>query len=292
MPKTEWPYKPFVKRVWWKRQLLKQFESLYPNFNPKKNTYFEPFLWWWAVFFELRNKYWTGFHAYLCDINTELINTYEVIRDNTEELIKKLKKYEYSKDFFLKIRARDQEKNFQTKRSPVDRASRFIYLNRTCFNWMYRVNWSWFFNVPFWKYTNPTICDEETLYLAREALQNTTIRNWYYFDVEDLVKEWDFAYFDPPYDVLNATSNFTDYVEWGFGWEDQIRLKECFDKVTEKWCNAMLSNHNTERIKNLYKDKRHKYTQKVVSANRSINSDGSKRWAVEEIVVLNYKIKS
>lgn len=286
MQKTEWPFKPFVKRVWGKRQLLKQFETLYPSFNPEKNSYFEPFVWGWAVFFELRNKFWTWFHAYLFDINTELINTYEVIKTDTENLIKQLKQYEYSKDFFGKIRDWDLEEDFQNKRSPIERAARFIYLNRTCFNWMYRVNWKWHFNVPFWKYSNPTICDEETLNLASEALQNTTIRNCFYFDVEDFVKEWDFVYFDPPYDVLSQTSSFTDYVEWGFWWEDQIRLKECFDKVTEKWWNAMLSNHNTERIKMLYED----YYKDVVSAKRAINSDASKRWAVEEIVVRNYLI--
>ena len=282
--KSEQQFKPFIKRVWGKRQLLSQFESLYPSFNPKKNLYFEPFLWWWAVFFDLRNRYWTWFHAYLCDINTELINTYEVIRDNTDELIKQLKEYRYDKDFFLEIRAWDREENFQEKRSPIERASRFIYLNKTCYNWMYRVNKSWYFNVPFWDIASPNICNEETLYAAKDALQNTTIKNWYFFDIEDLVKKWDFAYFDPPYDVLSTTSSFTDYIEWGFWWEDQIRLKECFDKVTEKWCNAMLSNHNTKRIQMLYED----YNQKVVSAKRFINSDATKRWAVEEIVVLNY----
>lgn len=286
MAKFEWQYKPFIKRVWGKRQLLKQFESLYPDFNPQKNSYYEPFLWWWAVFFELRNIYWLDFKAYLCDINAELINTYNIVKNDTEKLICELKKYEYSKDFFMEIREWDRDENFLENRSPIERAARFIYLNRTCFNWMYRVNWKWYFNVPFGKYTNPKICDEEWLLNAQEALQNTTIVCGNFYDIENKVSKWDFVYFDPPYDVLSPTANFTDYVEWWFWREDQERLKQCFDTVIQKWWNAMLSNHNTERIRLLYKN----YNQIPVSAKRMINSDATKRWAVEEIVVLNHKI--
>lgn len=284
-------YKPFIKWVWGKRQLLQQFQNLYPfgsfsdHFEIKK--YYEPFLWWGAVFFDLRNKFWLDFKAYLYDINPELINTYKVVQTNPKNLIEELKWYKYDKDFFMEIRSWDQDPEFLVKRDEIQRAARFIYLNRTCFNGMYRVNSSWYFNVPFWKYSNPKICDEEWISDASEALQNTTIKCGNFYEIEQLVKEWDFVYFDPPYDVLTDTANFTDYNKWWFGREDQIRLKDCFSIVSKKWWYCMLSNHNTDRIRELYKD----YNQKIVSATRMINSNANKRWTIEEIVVFNYNLK-
>jgi len=285
-------YKPFIKRVWWKRQLLEQFQSLYPcgsfsdHFKIKK--YYEPFLWWGAVFFDLRNKFWLNFKAYLYDINSELINTYNVIKSNPKKLIKQLKSYKYDKEFFMEIRSWDQDPDFLKKRSSIERASRFIYLNRTCFNGMYRVNSAWFFNVPFWKYTNPKICDEEWILNSSEALQNTEIECKSFYEIEKIVEKWDFVYFDPPYDTLTTTANFTDYIKWWFWWDDQVRLKKTFDIVDKKGWYWMLSNHNTDRIRELYKD----YNQKIVSATRMINSNAKKRWAIEEIVVLNYELKN
>lgn len=141
-------YKPFIKRVWWKRQLLNQFKELYPRSFLDQNIetvhYYEPFLWWWAVFFNLRNLLWLNFKATLSDVNAELINAYKVVQNNPDELIKQLKAFKYDKDFFMEVRARDQKSDFYSMDS-VLRASRFIYLNRTCFNWMYRVNSKWFF---------------------------------------------------------------------------------------------------------------------------------------------------
>lgn len=275
-------YKPFVKRVWWKRQLLEQFQSLYPeNFN----NYFEPFVWWGAVFFDLKNTWRIKHEATLSDINDELINVYNTIKTDLDKLIEELKilQSKHSKEFFMEIRAWDQEPDYKS-RPDYERAARFIYLNRTCFNWMYRVNGKWFFNVPFWKYSNPKICDEEWLIKVQEALQNTTILTQSFKEVEKLAKKWDFIYFDPPYDTLSKTASFTDYIEWWFWWEMQEELAKTFYNLKKKWCYVMLSNHNTERIQNLYKDSR----QVVVAAKRMINSDASKRWAIEEIVVLSY----
>ena len=149
---------------------------------------------------------------------------------------------------------------------------------------MYRVNSKWYFNVPFWKYSNPKICDEEWLIKTKEALEDTTILNQSFTEVVNLAKKWDFVYFDPPYDTLSTTANFTDYIQWWFGRDMQEELANTFKKLSEMWCFVMLSNHNTPFIQELYKD----FRQEVVSAKRMINSDASKRWAIKEIVVLSY----
>ena len=276
-------YKPFVKRVWWKRQLLEQFKDLYPK---DFNEYYEPFVWGWAVFFDLRINFWSEFTAHLFDLNEELVVTYNVVKEDTDKLIQLLKNFKskHSKDFFMEIRERDKDENFKNKKSKIERAARFIYLNRTCFNWMYRVNSKGEFNVPFWKYSNPKICDEEWLYLAKEALQNTTIENADFSAIEKQAKKWDLVYFDPPYDVLTDTANFTDYNKWWFGRNEQVRLFNIFDELSKMGCFTMLSNHNTPFIRDLYDN----YRKEIVLAKRMINSDATKRWAIEEIVVLNY----
>ena len=274
-------FKPFIKRVWGKRQLLSQMEEFFPKFFQK---YYEPFAWWGAVFFHLRSLYGTTFSANLYDINNELINTYNTIKHDVQWLIDELKTYEYDKDFFLQVRERDREPDFKTKRSAIQRAARFIYMNRSCFNGLYRVNSKWQFNVPFGKYSNPQICDVDTLLSCHEALQNTIIRNDDFENVLEYAEKWDLIYLDPPYDTLSDTANFTSYNESGFGKDEQVRLFEAYQKLDKKWCFVMLSNHNTPFINELYKD----YNIKVVYANRAINSNGAKRGKVEETVILNY----
>ncbi len=273
-------YKPFIKRVWGKRQLLSQLENFYPK---KFNNYFEPFVWWGAVFFDLRNKFWIEFSANLFDINEDMIIAYNIIKNDALWLIQELKTYPYDKDYFLKIRSWDRESDY-SKRSNIERAARFIYLNRTGFNWLYRVNNSWFYNVPFGKYTNPKICDEDNILLIQESLQDTEIKNE---DFEKIIKhanKWDFVYFDPPYDTLSNTANFTSYNKWWFWKDEQIRLFETYKALDKKWCFLMLSNHNTPFINDLYKD----YRKEIVLARRSVNSDASKRGNIEETVILNY----
>lgn len=274
-------YKPFIKWVWGKRQLLSQLESLYPK---KFNNYFEPFVGWGAVFFDLRNKYWNSFKATLFDINQELVNVYNVIKNDPSKLIDKLRKYKYDKDQFLEIRSRDLDSNFTIKRSDVERASRFIYLNRTWFNGLYRVNKKGHYNVPFGTYNNPMICDKDNLLLAHEALKNTVIRTWDFETIIKHAKKGDFVYFDPPYDVLTGTANFTGYAKWWFGRDEQVRLFEAYKALDKKWCFVMLSNHNTPFINELYKE----YRKEVVLARRSVNSNSNKRGKVEETVILNY----
>lgn len=273
-------YKPFIKRVWGKRQLLSQLENLYPK---KFNKYFEPFVWGGAMFFDLRNKHWNEFSAYLMDINEDMIITYNTIKNNVDWLIKELKTYPYDKEFFMEIRALDRQPEFKNT-ADVKRAARFIYLNRTGFNWLHRVNSQGFYNVPMGSYNNPTICDVDNLFATQDSLQNTTIKNEDFTTILKHAKAWDFVYFDPPYDTLTDTANFTSYNKWKFGKEEQKRLAEVYKKLDKMWCYVMLSNHNTLFINDLFSE----YRKEIVHAKRAINSNASKRGKIEEVVILNY----
>lgn len=273
-------FKPFIKWVGWKRQLLSQFAHLYPeNFN----RYFEPFVWGGAVFFDLRNNYGLNKQSFLFDKNEELVITYNVIKNEVFELIEELKDYPYKKDFFLEIRSWDRKSDFKQK-SNIQRAARFIYLNRTGFNGLYRVNWQGYYNVPFWKYTNPQICDRETLLNAQLALQNVEINISDFSEVLNLAKKGDFIYFDPPYDPLSMTSSFTTYQKDWFTRDDQIRLFNAYKQLSDKGCFVMLSNHNTPFINELYKD----FRKEIVFAKRLVNANALKRGPIEETVILNY----
>lgn len=273
--------KPFVKWVGGKRQLLKQFRelNLYPPecFNPESNTYFEPFVGGGAVFFDLLPK-----HAELSDTNRELVITYNVIKDNVDGLIKSLKKHIYNKEYYLRVRAQDIN-----ELSDIEIASRFIFLNRTGFNGMYRVNKSGQFNVPFGRYKNPLICDENNLRKASEALQEITITYRDYKDVLKLAKIGDFIYFDPPYYPLNPTSSFTAYTAKGFFEKEQIELRNTFVKLHERGCFVMLSNSDTPFINELYSGLEGVSINKII-AGRAINSKGSKRGKINEVLVTNY----
>ena len=274
--------KPFVKWVGGKRQLLKQFRelNLYPPecFNPESNTYFEPFVGGGAVFFDLLPK-----HAELSDTNRELVITYNVIKDNVDGLIKSLKKHIYNKEYYLGVRAQDIN-----ELSDVEIASRFIFLNRTGFNGMYRVNKNGQFNVPFGRYKNPLICDENNLRKVSEALQGITITHRDYKDVLELAKIGDFIYFDPPYYPLNPTSSFTAYTAKGFFEKEQIELRDTFVKLHERGCFVMLSNSDTPFINELYSGLEGVSVNKII-AGRAINSKGSKRGKINEVLITNYQ---
>ena len=274
--------KPFVKWVGGKRQLLKQFRelNLYPPecFNPESNTYFEPFVGGGAVFFDLLPK-----RAELSDTNRELVMTYNVIKDNVDGLIKSLKKHIYNKEYYLGVRAQDIN-----ELSDIDVASRFIFLNRTGFNGMYRVNKGGQFNVPFGRYKNPLICDENNLRKVSEALQGITITHRDYKDVLELAKIGDFIYFDPPYYPLNPTSSFTAYTAKGFFEKEQIELRDTFVKLHERGCFVMLSNSDTPFINELYSELEGVSINKII-AGRAINSKGSKRGKINEVLITNYQ---
>lgn len=272
--------KPFVKWVGGKRQLLKQFYELglYPSgFNGTTGTYYEPFVGGGAVFFELTPR-----HAVISDANMELMYTYEVIRDNVNELIDSLKKHQNTKEYFMYMRGQDV-----SSLDKLDIASRFIYLNRTCFNGMYRVNRKGQFNVPYGKYKDPTICDESNLRAVSDILKNVKIINDDYRYVVRNSQPGDFIYFDPPYYPLNATSSFTSYTKDSFLDNEQIELRDTFSRLSNLGCYVMLSNSNTEFIKNIYSGlagvKIHE-----VSAARAINSKGNRRGRIKELVITNY----
>lgn len=276
--------KPFVKWVGGKRQLAKQFRdlNLYPPeaFNPQKATYFEPFVGGGAMFFDLMPK-----KAVLSDMNPELVITYNIIKNDVKELIKKLKVHQKNnnKDYFLEIRAKDFK-----KLKDVDVAARFIYLNRTCFNGMFRVNSSGQFNVPYGKHKNPLICDEINLCRVSEVLKNVKILHQDYKNVLKKAKKGDFIYFDPPYYPVNQTSSFTSYVKESFLEKEQTELRDTFFELHKRGCFVMLSNSDTPFINKLYADIGKKITIKPVFAGRAINSRGDKRGKVKEVVVINY----
>src|SRR3989339_21589 len=238
--------KPFVKWVGGKRQLLAQFRrmNLYPpeNFDPKKSRYFEPFVGGGAVFFDLLPE-----EGFLSDLNKELVTTYNVIKNDIEKLIVSLKKHKTDKDYFLEVRAQDPN-----KLSDVAVASRFIFLNRTCFNGMYRVNSKGGFNVPFGKYSNPLICDENNLKKVSKSLKNVEIKRQDYKEVLKKAKKSDFIYFDPPYFPVSKTASFTNYTKEAFLEKEQIELRDTFLELHKRGCFVMLSNSDTPFINEIF----------------------------------------
>lgn len=224
---------PIVKWVGGKRQLM--FE-LIKNMPKSYNRYFEPFIGGGALFFELQPE-----QAYISDMNEELINLYSVVRDNVYELIKDLSKHEITKEYFLEIRNIDRTEKY-AEFSNVERASRFIYLNRTCFNGMYRVNSRGQFNVPFGHYKNPRIIDENNLLNCSELLKKTEIKCADFSEILTKVQKGDFVYFDPPYVPLSETSCFTSYTKDGFDIDMQFKLRDVCDELDCMGVKFLLSN--------------------------------------------------
>ncbi len=266
-----------VKWAGGKKQLLEQFESIFPK---KIERYFEPFVGGGSVAFYLLKNRQEIKKAYLSDINNELIITYNVVKNNVEELIKFLKEHKlnHNKEFYYKMR----EKNIN-ELTQIEVAARFIYLNKTCFNGLYRVNSKGLFNVPMGSYKNPEICNEQDLREISQLLQKDDLINVQFHEAVKDAKKGDFIYFDPPYHPLKKQS-FTTYTKDKFLEKEQEKLAEVFKELDKKGCNVMLSNSDTEFIKNLYKD----YDIRYVKANRMINSDASKRGAINELVITNY----
>lgn len=273
--------KPFVKWAGGKRQLLKQFRDLglYPPelFDPTTNTYYEPFVGGGAVFFDLLPE-----RAELSDLNRELVITYNVIKNNIDELIFSLKQHIYDKEYYLEVRAKNVN-----ELSDIEVASRFIFLNRTGFNGLYRVNKKGQFNVPFGRYSNPVICDEENLRRVSRELQNVIIKHQDYTSVLKNAQKGDFIYFDPPYYPLNRTSSFTAYTSESFLEKEQTELRDTFVKLHKRDCYIMLSNSDTPFINDLYSEIDGATIHKI-TAGRAINSKGSGRGKITELLVTNY----
>lgn len=273
--------KPFVKWVGGKRQLIAQFREKYfllpSQFNQTTNTYYEPFVGGGAVFFEVLPE-----RAVLSDMNAELVTTYNVIKSDVEKLIRSLKEHIHEKDYFLELRAKDI-----SKLSDIEVASRFIYLNRTGFNGLYRVNKSGQFNVPFGSYKNPVICDEHNLRAVSKTLKKVSILHQDYKHVLKTAQSGDFVYFDPPYFPVSRTASFTSYTAGSFLEKEQIELHDTFVELHKRGCFVMLSNSDTPFINELYADISGVTIHKL-SAGRAINSKGSGRGKITEVVVTNY----
>lgn len=272
---------PVLKWVGGKRQLIETFQPLFPK---KINLYCEPFLGGGAVLFKLQPK-----KAFVNDINSELISVYMVIRDDVEKLILELEKFKNESEFFYSVRDWDRNKEKYSSLSDVERAARIIFLNKTCYNGLYRVNNAGEFNTPFGSYRNPNIVNAPVLRAVNKYFNESeiTLTSLDYAEVlSNLPKNKNtFVYLDPPYDPISTTSNFTGYSKGGFGREDQVRLRECCDFLHENKIKFMLSNSATEFIFEQYSA----YNITIIKAKRSINSVGSGRGNVDEVVVRNYE---
>lgn len=269
---------PFVKWVGGKRQLFSAIKELLPK---NYTIYYEPFIGGGAVLFELQPK-----KAVINDFNKELINVYKVIKNNPEELIEDLKKHKNESDYFYNIRSLDRKDDFDNL-SPIKKASRVIYLNKTCYNGLYRVNNSGEFNSPFGKYKNPNIVNKTTIRAVSKYLNNNdiTILNGDFENAVDNIKKGAFVYFDPPYHPVSKSSNFTGYIQRGFDMSDQIRLRDLCIDLDKKGVKFLLSNSSTLLIKDLYKD----FDIQYVKANRAINSNAQKRGEIDEVLIRNYE---
>lgn len=271
---------PFVKWVGGKRQLINSIIEFIPK-NIKNHTYVEPFIGGGAVFFHLQPK-----KAIINDFNSELINVYNVIKNNLNELIIDLKTHKNESKYFYEIRSLDRSSDFK-KIGKVRRASRLIYLNKTCYNGLYRVNNSGEFNSPFGKYKNPNIVNEPVLRAVSLYLNSNNIKicNRDYNDILKKLEKNSFVYLDPPYHPISDSSNFTGYVQGGWNILDQIKLREACDDLTKRGIKFLLSNSSSNFIKEQYKE----YHISTVRAIRSINANAEKRGEVDEVLIRNYE---
>lgn len=301
--------RPFLKWAGGKGQLLEKFQNLYPN-KLKENkirNFYEPFLGSGAVFFDIVQKYKIE-NAYLYDINEELILTYKVIQNDVSKLIDFLYRYQKSylkldktkrQDFFY-----DQRTNYNLQRFNIDyekysenwfpRAAQLIFLNKTCFNGLYRVNSKGEFNSPAGEYDNPTICDEQNLLAVNKVLQIAEIRKADFKEVINDLKSNSFVYFDPPYRPISKTANFKAYSKHAFEDNEQLRLAKLFKFIHEEGSNVMLSNSDPKNVDpndNFFDEIYNDFHIVRIPARRMINSNATKRGTINEIVVTNYGIE-
>lgn len=297
---TKTKAKPFLKWAGGKTQLLSTIDSFLPETFQSENdiTYIEPFVGGGAMLFHMLQKYPNIKRAIINDINPRLIKTYSIIRDEPDSLIdtlndlqyqfKALNDYDKQKEFYLDIR-----KLFNNKiLTGIEEASYMIFLNRTCFNGLYRENSKGGFNVPFGRYSNPTICDDNLILADSELLQKVEILNGDFSHTAEHVQGYTFFYFDPPYRPLDATSSFNSYVKESFDDNEQIRLKKFYSELSVEGCYAILSNsdckgRNAEDVffDKLYED----FFIERVYAKRCINANAFKRGTLTELLIRNYK---
>lgn len=271
---------PFVKWAGGKRQLLSEIKQRMPK---TFNRYFEPFVGGGALLFEIAPE-----KAKIGDINANLINAYLTIRDDSEKLMNELDVLEVEhekklKSFYLETRDKYNQ-NILRNVNNIETAAQFIYLNKACFNGLYRVNSKGMFNVPFNNKLKVNTYSKENLDRISKYLQRTEIVNQDFEKTCEEADKGDFVFFDSPYDLLNDNS-FEAYDKSGFSKENHIRLANLYKRLSDKGCYCMLTNHNTKLINELYKD----YNIDVVSVKRLINSDASKRVG-EEVIITNYEV--
>ncbi|HMQ32878.1 MAG TPA: DNA adenine methylase [Chloroflexaceae bacterium] len=278
------PARPFLKWAGGKGQLLPELTSRLPA---RFRRYHEPFVGGGALFFHLWNTGLLRGGAVLSDENRELIECYTAVRDQVEELIAllvALRPRFGDKEFFYEIRSWDRRPDFR-ERPVVERAARTIFLNRTCYNGLYRLNNKGQFNAPFGHYKNPLIVDPENMREASRALQNVELLVGDFGQVAARARPGDFVYFDPPYVPVSATASFTAYTSNGFAEAEQRRLAQLFHTLAGRGCYAMLSNSYTELARALYAGQP---VHESVMASRKINCDGRKRGEIAELIVCSY----
>ena len=264
--------RPFLKWAGGKGQLLQQYSDHFPK---EFSAYYEPFLGGGAVFFHL-----LPVRSHLMDINPELVNVYCCVRDHVEALVACLNVHRdrHCADYYYQIRA-------NVSSTPLERAARFIYLNKTCFNGLYRENSKGLFNVPIGSYKKPTICDVELLYATSVALRSTHIELGSFENVlNHATSSHDFVYLDPPYHPISATSKFTSYNRYAFTENDQIRLRDTVIALANRGVKVMLSNSDCPFIRDLYQG----FTMHTIVASRAINSNAEKRGKITEVLVTSY----
>ncbi len=278
------PARPFLKWAGGKSQLLPELARRIPD---RFGRYHEPFVGGGAFFFYLWNHGHLRQGAILSDLNAELIDCYIAVRDEVEtliELLQRLRPYATDRDFFYEIRAWDRQPNF-ARRPRVERAARTIFLNRTCYNGLYRLNNKGQFNAPFGYYKNPQIVDSDNLREVSRALRAVELRVADFATVLDHAQPGDFIYFDPPYVPVSPTASFTGYTRRGFDEAEQRRLAKVFHQLAARHCYVMLSNSSTDLARQLYADAE---TVDVVLASRKINCDGTRRGFVEELIACSF----
>ena len=269
---------PVLKWAGGKRQLLDNLTPLLPG---RITAYCEPFVGGGALLFDLQPK-----TAYVNDINQELIRAYEVIKNDVESLIADLEGYKNESGYFYGVRDWDRDKEKYAAMPDLKKAARILYLNKTCYNGLFRVNSAGEFNSPFGNYRSPNIVNAPTLRAVSAYLNAAEVRltSLDYAEVLKILPKGAFVYLDPPYDPVSDTASFTGYARGGFSHDDQIRLRESCDELHKRGLKFMLSNSATDFIKGQYAA----YNITVVQAKRAINSDAAKRGEVDEVVVRNY----
>ncbi len=274
--------KPFVKWAGGKRQLIPEIEKHLPE---KFSSYYEPFLGGGALLFHLlsENKNLKG---YVSDLNSDLILAYVTIRDNLNGLLKSLQKH--SNNYFSDSKSYYYSVRESNPKSQIEKVSRLLFMNRTCFNGLYRVNSKGKFNVPLGRYSNPNIVQEENLRSVNQFLNHNKIiiKCQDFSPTVEKVKKGDFVYFDPPYQPLSKTANFTSYTNGNFGLNDLKRLSKVSNQLAKKGVNVLLSNSSSKQVRELFSSKDWEIFE--IEANRAINSDSNKRTGHAELLIKNY----